>query len=228
MSTPTVALLCGATGAVGSRLLLRLLARNDGTSVVTVGRRAPPRVDPRLEHLTAGLEEMPAMLADGRWTEAYCCLGTTRRAAGSRQAFRAVDFDGVLAFAQAARAGGAGFFGLVSSAGADPGSPSFYLRTKGEVESAVEQLGFASLAIFQPGLLRGARREFRLGERLGQLAAPVMDRLLAGGLARYRSVALDSLATALDTAGRLRRPGTVRFGPAAIELLATRRTGPCE
>lgn len=221
-----MALLCGATGAVGSRLLLRLLARDDGTTVVTVGRRAPAHSDPRLEHLTARLEEIPATLADGHWTEAYCCLGTTRRAAGSQQAFRAVDFDGVVAFAQAARAGGAGFFGLVSSAGADPRSPSFYLRIKGEVETAIERLGFASLAILQPGLLRGQRQEFRPGERLGHLAAPLMDRLLVGGLARYRSVALDSVAAALEAAGRLRRPGTIRLDPAAIESLAASRNGP--
>jgi uncharacterized protein YbjT (DUF2867 family) len=62
------------------------------------------------------------------------------------------------------------FFGLVSAAGASPGSGNFYLRTKGEAEAAVEALAFPSLAIMQPGLLRGARDEFRAGERLGQQA----------------------------------------------------------
>ena len=34
-------------------------------------------------------------------TQAFCCLGTTIRQAGSREAFRAVDHGTVLAFARA-------------------------------------------------------------------------------------------------------------------------------
>jgi hypothetical protein len=36
-------------------------------------------------------------------TQAFCCLGTTIRQAGSREAFRAVDHGTVLAFARAAQ-----------------------------------------------------------------------------------------------------------------------------
>ena len=137
MSATRIALLAGATGAVGRRLLERLLERTDGTHVITVGRRPPPRSHARLEHLHAELARMPEVLAEHRCSEAFCCLGTTLRTAGSKAAFRAVDLDGVAGFAQAAHAAGAGFFGLVSSAGADPRALSFYLRTKGEAEAAV-------------------------------------------------------------------------------------------
>jgi uncharacterized protein YbjT (DUF2867 family) len=218
-----VALVAGATGAVGSRLLDVLLARVDGTRVVAVGRRPPARTGARLSHVPATLSRFPAAVAGGRWDEAYCCLGTTRRAAGSPDAFRAVDLEGVVAFARAARAGGAEFLGLVSSAGANPASPFLYFRTKGEAEAEIERLGFPSLAILRPGLLRGARGEFRLGERLGHLAAPLMDRALAGPLSRFRSVPIASVAAALEAAGRQRRPGTLRLDPAAIEALATPR-----
>jgi len=141
MNEPPIAVLAGATGAVGSRLLDLLLARKDGTRVLTVGRRAPPGSHPRLEHLEASLDEFTSVLRDRRSTEAFCCLGTTIKQAGSRAAFRAVDLDGVVAFARAARASGARFFGLVSSAGANPLASNFYLRTKGEAEELMRSSG---------------------------------------------------------------------------------------
>lgn len=221
MSATPIALLAGATGAVGSRLLEILLARSDGTRIITVGRRAPPLSHSRLEHLQAELAQIPDVLADRRCSEAFCCLGSTLRTAGSKAAFRAVDLDGIASLAQAAQAAGAGFFGMVSSAGADPRALSFYLRTKGEAEAAVEALGFRSVAIMRPGLLRGRREEFRAMERLGQVAAPLMDRMLVvGGLARYRSVATGTVAAALDTAARRHATGVHRFDPAGIESLA--------
>jgi uncharacterized protein YbjT (DUF2867 family) len=218
-----IALLAGATGAVGARLLEMLLGRHDGTHVMTVGRRAPPVSHARLEHIDAQLADFPRALADRRCTEGYCCLGTTMRKAGSRSAFSAVDLEGVAGFARAARAAGAGFFGLVSAAGANPRARNFYLRTKGEAEAAVQALEFPSLLIMQPGLLRGRRAEFRAGEGVAQLAAPVLDRLLVGRLARYRSVSIEAVAAALDAASRRRPPGTSRLDAAGIEALASGR-----
>lgn len=220
MNAPPIALLAGATGAVGTRLLEILLARDDSPRVLAVGRRPPPREHARLEWLQVGLGDFEEALAGRTFELAFCCLGTTMKRAGSKAAFRAVDLDGVTAFARAARAGGAGFLGLVSAAGADPRSRNFYLRTKGEAEAALEALGFPSLAIMQPGLLRGEREEFRAGERLGQAAAPLLDRVLMGPLARYRSVAIDSVVAALEVAACRRAPGVHRYDSPAIETLA--------
>lgn len=223
MKSPPIALVAGATGAVGQRLLELLLARGDGTRVIAVARRPPDASSARLEWIATELAGVPAALRNRSCTEAFCCLGTTMKRAGSRAAFRAVDLDGVKTFARAARSSGAQFFGMVSAAGADPGARNFYLRTKGEAESAVEALGFPSLAILQPGLLRGSREEFRAGEKLGQVAAPLLDRLLLGGLARYRSVAIDTVAIALDAAAHEATAGVHRLGPADMEALAHAR-----
>jgi uncharacterized protein YbjT (DUF2867 family) len=99
--------------------------------------------------------------------------------AGSQAAFRAVDFDAVLAFARAARAAGVGRFGVVSSLGAGPRAGSFYSRVKGEMEAAVAALGFTSVVFVRPSLLLGDRgalgQPTRLGEKLMQgLTAPLM------------------------------------------------------
>ena len=125
------------------------------------------------------------------------CLGTTLRAAGSREAFLAVDRELVLRLARLAHGMGARRAVLVSSVGASRQSGNFYLRVKGEVEDAMEQLGFARLDILQPGLLIGPRSERRPAEALAQRFAPLANALLPGKLSRYRSLAADTVARAI-------------------------------
>ena len=103
----------------------------------------------------AALAHLPAA------QEAYCCLGTTIKVAGSPEAFRAVDLDAVLAFARAAQRAGATRLAVVSALGADPASRILYNRTKGEMEHALRDLGFSSLVIARPSLLAGNRRALK-------------------------------------------------------------------
>jgi uncharacterized protein YbjT (DUF2867 family) len=137
-----------------------------------------------------------------------CALGTTmKKAGGNREAFRAVDFDLVLAGAEAARAAGVANMVLVSAAGADARAKSFYMRVKGETEAALARLGFRRLDILRPGLLRGERiDDLRVIERAALIAAPLIDPLLIGAWQRFRSidaalVAEAALGLALRRAG---------------------------
>jgi uncharacterized protein YbjT (DUF2867 family) len=139
--------------------------------------------------------------------EAYCCLGTTMRAAGSREAFRRVDLDAVVAFGRLAAAAEARSLAVVSSVGADPSARSFYLRTKGEMERALAALGLPSLVILRPSLLLGKRRETRWGERAGELGLRLASPLLKGSLARYRPVHVRAVARAMIAASRRATPG---------------------
>lgn len=191
--------LAGATGMVGGMLLERLRADPGVREIHLVGRSAPQGVggDARLRFHEADFGRLPADAAWARADRGYCCLGTTMRAAGSRAACRAVDRDAVLAFARALRRGGTPEFRAVSSVGADPAARSFYLRVKGEAERDLAALGFPRLLIFRPGLLRGPRAEFRLGERLSLAAAPLWELFLQGRLRRYRSTRAADLAAAL-------------------------------
>lgn len=191
--------LAGASGLVGSRLLRRLL-EDASTASVFAPTRAPLAPHPKLENPRVG---------EG-WTlppvdEAYCALGTTRRKAGSAEAFRAVDLDLVAGFAKAARAAGARRFGLVSAAGASAGSPFLYPRTKAEAERAVSS-GFECVVIARPSFLLGERAERRPAEKLGIALAlalrPVIPR-------RWRAVPADSVAASLIGAVRGGVPGVL-------------------
>jgi uncharacterized protein YbjT (DUF2867 family) len=224
-------LLAGATGLVGGLVLRRLLASDFTGTVVAPSRRATGLDDPRLLDLPCdfsadGVEAriVEALRArDALPLDAFvCALGTTLRAAGSRAAFIAVDRDLVLRLATFAYAQGARRAVLVSSVGASRQSGNFYLRVKGEVEDAVEAIGFSRVDTLQPGLLLGPRETRRPAEALAQRAAPLADLLLHGRLRRYRSIDADAVAAAAIALLGERGPGIFSHEHEAIRALAAR------
>ncbi|MBI2517629.1 MAG: NAD(P)H-binding protein [Opitutae bacterium] len=191
------ALLAGASGLVGGFLLRQLLDAPEYERVVSVGRRRLGLEHPKLVQVVAdfgALEKLPEAL---RGDDAFCCLGTTIKVAGSPEAFRAVDHGAVLAFAWAGKRGGVRRFFTVSSLGADSGSRIFYNRVKGETEEALRVLGFATLAVFRPRRLLGPRKESRPGERIGAFFAPLIEPVLLGRLRRYRAIRAEVVARAM-------------------------------
>jgi uncharacterized protein YbjT (DUF2867 family) len=191
------ALIAGATGLVGSELLTQLLAAPEYDRVVAVVRRPLAVTHPKLVTVVAEFTALGQVAGQLKGDDAFCCLGTTIRQAGSRDAFRAVDHGAVLAFAWAAQRGGVKRFFLVSSLGADADSRVFYSRVKGEIEAALIVLGFATLGIFRPSLLLGRRREFRLGERLSAALLWLLDPLLLGRFRQYRAIQAVVVARAM-------------------------------
>ena len=198
VASPRVArtiLLAGASGLTGGLALAELLARNEH-DVVAVARRTLSVSDPRLKTVLAelgALEACPVVPA----AAALCALGTTIKKAGSQAAFKAVDHDGVLAFARWARRGGARSFVLVSSVGASPQARNFYLRVKGETEQALAKLGFERLVLLRPSLLLGERGESRPGETVARVVAPALNPLLPGRFRRYRAITARQVSRAL-------------------------------
>ena len=191
------ALIAGATGLVGGELLTQLLAAPEYDRVVAVVRRPLALTHPKLSVVVTEFTALGTVAGQLACDDAFCCLGTTIRAAGSREAFRAVDHVAVLAFAWAAQRGGAKRFFLVSSMGADPTSRIFYSRVKGETEAALVVLGFETLGIFRPSLLLGRRTQFRLGEKLSAALLWVVEPLMLGRFRPYRSIQAVVVARAM-------------------------------
>ncbi len=185
------ALLVGATGLVGSFLLERLLASPRYARVAVWARRAPARRDPKLSIETIEFDRLGERRVEAE--DVYCCLGTTIRQAGSREAFRRVDFDYPVALARAAARAGAQRLLVVSALGANPRSGVFYNRVKGEMEEAVRAAGVRQTIFFRPSLLAGPRAEFRLGERVGLAVASLLGPLLGA----YRPIRADAVAAAM-------------------------------
>jgi uncharacterized protein YbjT (DUF2867 family) len=157
-------LLLGATGLVGSQIL-KLALSNDVISKVIAPTRTPlPPSEKLMNPVAASLEELvPAAMGEGP-DAVVCALGTTIAKAGSKEAFRYVDYEMPLTFAKAAHAAGVGTYAIVTAMGASADSRSFYLRTKGEVERDLRAVGLRSLTICRPSLIGGERNETRAGE----------------------------------------------------------------
>jgi uncharacterized protein YbjT (DUF2867 family) len=219
-STPRIALLAGATGLIGGHLLDALLAAPDYSRVYALTRRPLGREHPRLANRIVVFERMASQLKGLAANDAFCCIGSTIREAGSQEAFRAADVDAVLLFAQAARAAGATRFVVVSSIGADIRSSKFYQRTKAEMEDAVTAVGFPSLEIMQPSLLLGSRKHVRPLEFLGTLVAPLANPFLTGAREAYRAIPAETVARAMLGAARRGARGIYRHGYSAIRQLA--------
>lgn len=201
MSELRTVFVVGATGLVGKETVLAALESPAHGRVVAVVRRALDLRHPKLEQRILDFDALESGLAGITLDDAICCLGTTIKKAGSKEAFRRVDHDYVLAFARAARAASARTFVVVTALGADLRSPFFYNRVKGETERDLEALGFPSLVIARPSLLLGPREEMRLGERL---AAPFSHYLPA----RLRGIEGRTVARALVRLATSTSPGT--------------------
>lgn len=197
------ALIIGATGLVGAFLLERLLASSAYAQITAWGRRELGKDHPKLK---AEIVDF-ARLSERRVPadDVFCCIGSTIRQAGSRDAFRRVDFDIPVALARAAARDGAKRFLVVSALGANACSRVFYNRVKGEMETAVRASGVPKVYVFRPSLLAGPRREFRLGERAGLALASLLGPLLG----KYRPVRADAVAAAMLKAAVEDLPGGV-------------------
>ena len=142
------ALLAGATGLVGSALLPLLLASDRYAKVIVVGRRPVALAHPKLVQVTTELSQLEAVRLRLIADDVYCCLGTTQAQAGSKAAFYAVDFSGVVQLAALTAANFAARFLVVSSLGAAPDSRVYYSRVKGEMEAAVRQFAVPGHSYF--------------------------------------------------------------------------------
>ena len=191
------ALLAGASGLVGGHLLRLLLADGAYARVITLARRQLDARHAKLDQRVLDLGALDAVADPPHVDDAFCCIGTTIKKAGSQEAFRRVDYDYVLAFARAAQRARARQFLLVTALGADPASRIFYSRVKGEVELAVRQLSYQGVQIFRPSFLIGDRAERRLAERIGVPVARALAPLLVGRLRRYRPIRAEDVARAM-------------------------------
>lgn len=226
MPTPTTpppartALLYGATGLIGGAVLDYLLASPAYSRIRVVARKSLGNAHPKLEALQVDFENLaeysPVLKAD----DVFIALGTTMKKAGSKEAFRKVDFDYPLHAAKIAKLNGARQVLVVTALGADARSLFFYNRVKGELEAELEGLNLPALHIFQPSLLLGSRGEKRWAEEMAQGIVPALGFVLQGGLKKYRAIRGQDVALAMVSIAAQNKPGTHRYESDIIQELA--------
>ena len=199
------AVVVGATGAVGSALAAELLAsprcigvtalvRRDSSDLMTLpgahGKLAVNLVQMhRLESETSA-----ALSFSPPHRIAFCTLGVGQPRKVSREEHWRVDVEYATAFARGCRTAGVEHFSLLTSVGANAGSPSRYLRVKGSVERAVRELAFARTSFFRPSLLVTEEIRYGLQDRITQAIFPRISALLPP---RFHEIRVEDLARAM-------------------------------
>jgi uncharacterized protein YbjT (DUF2867 family) len=163
--------------------------------------------------LVPDLAQLPSMEAKIRGELYFCCLGTTIKAAGSKENFERVDHDAIVAFARIAKAHNARSLTLVSAIGANARSMIFYNQVKGRTEDDAKAVGLRSLIIFRPALLVGPRQEFRLAEKIATKTLVPLSQILPTRIRKSLITEAETLATRMMAEGKA-APAGVHVIPA--------------
>jgi uncharacterized protein YbjT (DUF2867 family) len=197
-------LLLGATGLIGSRTLKLALSNPAFSEVIAPTRKALAPSDRLVNPVGSRLEEFVPILTSYQPNAVICALGTTQAKAGSKEAFRYVDYELPIAIGKAAHTAGVETYAIVTAMGASVNSMSFYYRTKGAVERDIQQIGFRSLTICRPSLIGGERNEARRAEEaaltLLRLMAPILPK-------KFHVNPADVIAAALLNAAMVAKTG---------------------
>ena len=159
------ALIIGATGATGKGLVQILLNDPDYTAVVIFVRRASGITHPKLSEIITDFDKLEAVAVQIKGDVWFSCLGTTLKAADSKEKQWHIDYEIPLKFAAIARRNGIPATVLLSAYGASTTSNVFYSKMKGRLEESIDALAFDQYIIFRPGLLLRKDTD-RFGERI--------------------------------------------------------------
>lgn len=193
-----VAIVIGATGLVGSRLVKLLLKDSRFEKVKIFVRRSMGVQHNKLE------EHIVDFDTPDKWKKLvtgdvlYSAMGTTLKQAGSKDAQYKIDYTYQYQAAKIAAANNVKECVLISAAGANPQSKIFYSKMKGELEQAVRKLPFETIHIIKPGMLSGERSDVRTGEKLGISIMSVLG--LIPGLGSLKPIDGGQVATAMINA----------------------------
>lgn len=191
------ALVFGATGLTGGILAEELADNGAYDTILIFTRRKLSFTHSSIREIEFDIDNLEALKEEIKGDDLFCCLGTTIKKAGSQEAFRKVDLEAPAQIASIAAANGVKQFLVMSSIGADAKSRNFYLRTKGQMEEAVQKENFKAIAILRPSMITGKRKEFRLSEEAGKMIFKPLEYLLIGKLRKYRSIAAKTIARAM-------------------------------
>ena len=189
------ALVIGATGLSGNALIKLLCKDERFSEIIAFSRRELGFQHPKLTKQIIDFNQLEEIKTLINGDILFSALGTTRKAAGSKENQYRVDFTYQYEFAHYAAENNVPNYALVSSMGADAQSKLFYPRIKGELEERVIQLPFKKIVILQPGPITGERERKRTMENLSVAIIRLFNKL--GLLTKYQPALGSDIAKAL-------------------------------
>ncbi|MDO5510783.1 MAG: NAD(P)H-binding protein [Weeksellaceae bacterium] len=215
------ALIIGGSGATGKELVKLLLQDRDYTEIVLF-LRSP--LDFHHNKLTTHIIDFDKV---EEWQDLvkgdvlFSALGTTLKQAGGKKKQWTVDYDYQYNFAEIAASNGVKNYVLVSATNAHAKSPFFYSKMKGQLEEAVQELGFERVSIFQPPILE----RFRDDRTLEGMAVKTVKAVNKIGLFKiWKPLPVTELAEAMRIAAKTQVESVMTYTPADIKNLVTNQS----
>ena len=187
------AIIAGASGLTGSHLVKFLCEDESYAEVRVIVRKGLTYNHAKLVTIIRNLDQVKESDFEGV-DDFFCCLGSTMKKAGSKEAFEQVDLIAPIKMGKYAKQQGVDHMLVISAMGANAGSKVYYNRIKGVMEEKLSTLALPHLSIFRPSLLLGKRQEFRLGERVGEVVMKVLKPAFKGPLKKYRAIEAKQVA----------------------------------
>lgn len=191
------ALILGSTGLIGSLLLDKFLKHSDYSKVITVVRKPQQINHPKLVEIVTDFNSQINLDDIETIDSIFSCLGTTRKKTPDLNAYRKIEIDIPVQFAQLGNKKGLTKFHYISAIGANAKTSNFYLKMKGEAEEALLHENVKQLFLYRPSLLIGNRSEYRLAENISAKIFPLLNLFLAGNLSKYKSIEAEKVAQSL-------------------------------
>ncbi len=191
------ALVFGASGLTGRFLIEHLISDPRYEIVKLFVRKEISIPHGKIKQIIYSPERVEDYSSEITGEHLFCCIGTTIKKAGSRDAFYKIDHTLVERIAKIASSNKVRSFAVISSIGANDRTSNFYLNTKGKMEESIKTFTFQNLSILRPSMLLGLRNEKRGMEELGKTVAKVITPLLVGSLKKYRPIHASQVAQAM-------------------------------
>ncbi len=207
----------GATGLVGTQLVRQLAESSEVKKIRIFVRKPTGFVSEKIEEHVIQFGEMDSWKNLVTGDVLFSALGTTVKQAGSKGKEFEVDFTYNLNFARAARDNQIPTYVLVSSVGANSKSAIFYSRMKGQLDEAVQDLGFQNTIILRPSVLDGQRKGKRAAENLAIKVGNVVTKFI---FKKYRPIKDTIVAKAMIKAAMQSQTGAAKIIYTADEIFS--------
>ena len=215
------AVIFGSTGLTGSVLLQHLIDTKYYTEIVCFVRREKATAEAGAKYIVTNFSDLDTYGAEFENADVFCCLGTTIKQVNyDKEKIKEADLYNPLLIANCVKKYNANQLLIISALGAKSNSSIFYNRVKGELQDKLLALKLNSLHILQPSLLVGDRIEKRAGEKVGEVILNLMKPFLIGGLKKYRSIKVTTIAKTMLKLAKEQKQGEYIYTSDLIQQIA--------
>lgn len=216
------AIILGASGATGNELL-KLLLQDDRYDKIKLFLRSEMEiVHPKIEAHIIDLFKLEEYKEIFTGDEVYCCIGTTKTKTPDKETYYKIDYGIPATAALLAKQNGIDTFIVISALGVNKDSTIFYMKTKAEMQEAVLNQNIVNTYVLQPSLITAQRKDNHIMEKLASVFMGLINPLLFGNAAKYKSIKAKTIAKVMLWLGNNKYPEIIITSDKIQEIADTK------